>query len=382
MSKLSFLNVAKDIVKQPTVPFNESFPISSLNRFLEDHPKLTQTTDVYGNIFIKFDGSKSSDSPRTILTAHLDHPGFNWIENIDSKTSLFGIYGGINKNLLMNQAVRIYNPTIKNNTRSIRGKIIKLYDSQTSRPTVKVAYSSNVINAISKHSFCCLDLTPWRIFGKKLHARVCDDLVGVAAGLKTLVELSLSEQCLNAGMLLTRAEEVGFAGMLGALNENYLNKKDIYVNIECSSIRAGAVLGGGPIVRVGDRITVFDPDISLALTYCATKLKNTDSKFNFQRKLMDGGACEATPLVRAGYKTGAVAIPLDNYHNDGFTKLKAEIVDIRDVNNLIKLLTTFCKSQVEKESSSILANKSIDKKLTETFSKYKNNFKTSPIITI
>ena len=382
MSNLPFLDLAKDIVTQPTVPFNESFPISSLNRFLEAHPKLTRTTDAYGNIFIKFDGSKSSDSPRSILTAHLDHPGFNWIKNIDSKTSLFGIYGGINKNLLMNQAVRIYNPSIRNNSRSIRGKIINLHDSQTSRATVKVAYSSNVKIAVSKHSFCCLDVTPWRIFGNKLHARVCDDLVGVAAGLKTLADLSLSNQTLNAGILLTRAEEVGFAGMLGALNENYLSKKDVYVNIECSSIRAGAILGGGPIVRVGDRITVFDPNMSLALTNCATILKNTDSNFKFQRKLMDGGACEATPLARAGYKTGAVAIPLDNYHNDGITKLKAEIVDVRDVNNLIKLLTAFCKSQAAKESSIILANKSIDKKLTETFSKYKNNLETSRIHSI
>ena len=382
MSKLSFIDIAKDIVIQPTAPFSEGFPISSLNRFLEVHPKLTRSTDVYGNIFIKFDGSKSADLPRTILTAHLDHPGFKWIENIDSKTSLFGIYGGINKNLLLNQAVRIYNPGISSNGRSIRGKIIKLYDSQQSRPSIKVEYIEKIVNTELKTSFCCLDITPWRIFGNKLHARVCDDLVGVAAGLKTLAELSLSNQSLKAGILLTRAEEVGFAGMLGALNENYLSKKDIYVNIECSSIRAGALLGGGPIVRVGDRITVFDPNLSLALTNCATTLQNTDSNFKFQRKLMDAGACEATPLARAGYQTGAVAIPLDNYHNDGITRLKPEIVDLRDVNNLVKLLTIFCKSQVAKESSITLANKYIDKQLKKTFSRYNSDLKTLPILPI
>ena len=172
---------------------------------------------------------------------------------------------------------------------------------------------------------------------------------GVGVALSTIAGLSISKAQIKAGVLLTRAEEVGFAGMLGALKDNYLSKKDLYVNIECSSIRAGATLGAGPIVRVGDRIKIFNPNLTSALTNCAKYLQNMHSDFCFQRKLMDGGACEATPLVDFGYKTGAVAIPLDNYHNDGVNKLKAEIVDLRDVQNLITLLTTFCLSQAETE---------------------------------
>ena len=94
---------------------------------------------------------------------------------------------------------------------------------------------------------------------------------------------------------------------------------------------------------------------------------------------MDGGACEATPLVTAGFQTGAVAIPLDNYHNDGGTKLKAEIVDLRDVNNLIVLLTTFCLSQSNKESFTSVANQSIYRKMEDTFTRYRQDLKKLPI---
>ncbi|MEE3234523.1 MAG: hypothetical protein VX294_10180 [Candidatus Latescibacterota bacterium] len=379
MSKMSFEDVAKPIVKQPTVPFSEGFPISSIYRFLKDHPKLKHTKDVYGNIFVKYDGTTSSKFPRTILTAHLDHPGFRWIEDIDSKTSLFGIYGGINKNLLINQPVRVYNPLSENSRRSIRGTINKVHNFNNSRSNVEVSFPLKTNKKHLKNSFCCLDITPWRLYGDRLHARACDDLVGVGVALTTIAKLALSNEPIKAGILLTRAEEVGFAGILGTLNENYLSKKDIYVNIECSSIRAGAILGEGPIIRVGDRITVFDPDVSSALTYCADNIQQKNRTFSFQRKLMDGGACEATPLVRAGFQTGAVAIPLDNYHNDGGTKLKAEIVDLRDVNNLIVLLTTFCLSQSNKESFTSVANQSIDRKMEDTFTRYRQDLKKLPI---
>ena len=380
MSKLSFIDVAKPIVKQATVPFSEGFPISSIYEFLRNHPNLKHTKDIYGNIYIKYDGTKSSRFPRTVLTAHLDHPGFRWIADLNSMTSLFGIYGGINKSLLINQPVRVYNPINKNSNRSIRGLITKVNDSNKHRPNIEVTFISKQNLKKLNGSFCCLDITPWRLSGNRLHARVCDDLVGVGAALTTIANLSLSKTPTKVGVLLTRAEEVGFAGILGALNENYLSKTDVYVNIECSSIRAGAILGGGPIVRVGDRITVFDSDLSSILTNCADDLQKNNRNFSFQRKLMDGGACEATPLIRAGLQTGAVAIPLDNYHNDGGTSLKAEIVDLRDVTNLIRLLTEFCLSQVRIGLSADVVNRSIDIKMKDTFNRYIQDLRTQPIL--
>ena len=66
--------------------------------------------------------------------------------------------------------------------------------------------------------------------------------------------------------------------------------------------------------------------------------------FRFQRKLMDGGACEASVLMQAGLRTGAGALPLENYHNNGKKGLRAERIHLDDALNLVKLLIALATS--------------------------------------
>ena len=40
-----------------------------------------------------------------------------------------------------------------------------------------------------------------------------------------------------------------------------------------------------------------------------------DKGFKFQRKLMDTGRCEGSIFSSFNYRTGAISIPLGNYHN-------------------------------------------------------------------
>ena len=95
-----------------------------------------------------------------------------------------------------------------------------------------------------------------------MSGRAIDDLAGAAVALCVLDSLVHQRASVRLGVLLTRAEEVGFVGMLAALDAGFLPRRALYINIECSSVAAGAVLGAGPILRVGDRLWVFDPDIS------------------------------------------------------------------------------------------------------------------------
>ena len=54
---------------------------------------------------------------------------------------------------------------------------------------------------------------------------------------------------------------------------------------------------------------------------------------------MSGGTCEATAFTLFGYETGALAIPLGNYHNvDPDGRLAAEYVSPHDLANLARLL--------------------------------------------
>jgi endoglucanase len=191
--------------------------------------------------------------------------------------------------------------------------------------------------------FAIWDLTPCALEGERIVGTACDDLAGVCVALATM------DCCLEEGVaisvLLTRAEETGFGGMLAALEADRLDREAIYINIECSSCKAGAPLGAGPVIRVGDRRWIFDAGVTGALSRCADDLAQRVDGFSVQRRLMDGGVCEATPLSRSGRATGAVALPLDNYHNDGGKRLRPEAVHLGDAENLVLLLTNLASQR-------------------------------------
>jgi putative aminopeptidase FrvX len=114
------------------------------------------------------------------------------------------------------------------------------------------------------------------------------------------------------------------------------------IGLENSSAKAGAVIGAGPVVRVGDRRSIFDPRVTEFLIGVCRGLEadgKNGTDFQFQRKLMDGGSCETTVFCAAGYEAGAVCLPLGNYHNIGYRgKAGAEYVSLADLQGLIDLL--------------------------------------------
>jgi hypothetical protein len=92
------------------------------------------------------------------------------------------------------------------------------------------------------------------------------------------------------------------------------------------SFPAESPIHGGPIVRVGDRISVFSPELTSAISEVAKGLAGRDATpkasekqftggWKWQRKLMAGGACEASVYCAYGYESTCVCLPLGNYHN-------------------------------------------------------------------
>jgi len=73
-------------------------------------------------------------------------------------------------------------------------------------------------------------------------------------------------------------------------------------------------VGNGPVVRLGDRRTVFHPGYLEVLTGVALK----ELPKRHQRRIMDGGTCEATAAIAYGFPAIGVSVPLGNYHNEGF----------------------------------------------------------------
>jgi endoglucanase len=177
----------------------------------------------------------------------------------------------------------------------------------------------------------------------RISGRVCDDLLGAAAVLATLTEVAERRPAGAAVWgLFTRAEEVGFLGALEAIRLGTVPRGADVLSLECSKALADAPQGGGVIVRVGDRMSIFDPGLTAALATAAGDLAGEDPTFRWQRKLMDGGACEATAFCAAGYRASGLALPLGGYHNasDAEPGIVPETVQVSDYLAEVRLLAT------------------------------------------
>ena len=86
------------------------------------------------------------------------------------------------------------------------------------------------------------------------------------------------------------------------------------VSLEASRTLPGAAIGKGPVVRLGDKRSIFDDSGLQMLSELAQKILPG----KHQRRIMDGGTCEGTAATAFGIPTIALSIPLGNYHNQGF----------------------------------------------------------------
>jgi endoglucanase len=181
------------------------------------------------------------------------------------------------------------------------------------------------------------DLTDFEVVRGHVHARQLDDLAGCAVSL-AVMERVCRDRRLNVRVLLTRAEEIGFGGALGAAADGLIPKRAWIISVEASKALPGVEIGGGPVIRVGDRAKTFDPLAENLLGAARTRLPKSQP---VQRFLMSGGTCEATVFAVFGYHATGVAIPLGNYHNQGpGNRLAPEIVSVKDLSTAVNLIET------------------------------------------
>jgi len=145
--------------------------------------------------------------------------------------------------------------------------------------------------------------------------------------------------------LLTRAEEVGLLGALEAARLGTVPEGALVLSLECSKALADAPQGDGVVIRVGDRATIFDPAFTAALVERAGSVDG----LRWQRKLMDGGMCEASAFGAAGWRTSGLAVPLANYHNaaDDGSGVAPESVLVEDFLSELRLLETLVAEPLE-----------------------------------
>jgi endoglucanase len=162
-------------------------------------------------------------------------------------------------------------------------------------------------------------------------------------------------------LLFTRAEEIGFVGALAACRAGTMPKNARVIALENSRSFDDSPIGGGPIVRVGDRLSIFSPSLTAAVAAVAERIAggppptasqklSSAPAWKWQRKLMAGGACEATCFCAYGYEATCVCLPLGNYHNMGDlaavqagtntspSRVAPEFISLSDFDGLVDLL--------------------------------------------
>jgi len=344
-----YLRLLETLVNLPTAPFVESAVAEFIRDFVEKRSALQLKRDRYGNLLVKYEPArKKKQRGRPLLfAAHMDHPGFIAGGLTDDGLLKAQWHGGVRGNYFKGSRVKFWcddgwrTGTI---VKTIANKT-KLKDARYPDPPPKEVHIK-MRGSVPRGAPGMWGLPDAKITGKRLAARVCDDIAGLAAVLAMLDQLCKQRSTAPAYGFFTRAEEVGFGGALAALDGGTVPKRALVVVVECSKVIPGVEFGGGPVLRVGDRASVFSPDMTAYCQVVADQLTKDKKQFSYQRKLMDGGTCEATPYCVYGYDATCICLPLLNYHNMDTVKGKIapEKIDTRDYLNLIDWFVALAKS--------------------------------------
>lgn len=306
--------------------------IDYIEQFAATRPSLRLSRDRFGNRLIELPGR--SRGPRLVFVAHMDHPGFVAGRMVDDRTLEARFHGGVLNEYVLGAKVRFFDED-----REVPGTVISTIPDQE-RSAYPAGARIRLRRPVRPGSPGMFDQGTGRVRAGKLYSRVCDDLAGVASILTMLDTLQKKRPRTSVAALLTRAEEDGFIGAIASvLHPKLLRKTDRVISIETSAMQPYARQGDGVVLRVGDRTSIFNSAFMYFIHEQAQALAKTDKRFKFQRSLMPGGTCEATVFDAYGYTTGAICVPLGNYHNMDRKRrtIGPEYVDLSDWASMVKL---------------------------------------------
>lgn len=342
----------KQLTSIPTAAGREQRVIAWVETWVKARKNLILKRDQSGNLIITpREGKASRNRKRGVwFTAHLDHPAFVVTNSPDFRGREIELEfrGGVHDPYFHGASIDI----IDSKDRAHRAKIIELDSSAKpfKRIVARLTKKSSTI-AVGDIGRWAIATGPRAVVRKGLlHAPACDDLAAVAAALAALETIMAKKggAAGGVGVLLTRAEEIGFVGAIAACKNKAIPKGTRLLCLENSRSFAESPIGAGPIVRVGDKASVFSPNLTNRVSAIAAAHQAANKNFAFQRKLMPGGTCEATAFATYGYESTCLCLPLGNYHNmvdiDGVqagtvkAKCAAEVISVADYHGLIELL--------------------------------------------
>lgn len=333
------LRIAGQVLQSPTAPVHEEAVQSYLREFVRRRPQLTLRQDGAGNVVIGYSSRGAGRKAPLVMVAHMDHPGF-WVEEVRGKTVELAFKGGVGKpHARVGTRVRFFRTGEREPIGSGRLTAVRYRKRGLFSATARI-----VDGAAEAGGLAMWDLPAFQVRKGLIVSRACDDLLGTAAALCALNEVCRKKpKGVAVQGLFTRSEELGFLGALEAVRLKTVPKNAVVLSLETSKALANAPQGNGVVVRVGDRASIFDPGLTGVLGQAARRLAETDRTFRWQRRLMDGGTCEATVFCAMGYRASGLALPLGNYHNQALgrgqrAQIGPETVSVSDFLCEIRLL--------------------------------------------
>ena len=311
----------------PAAPYFEAGVRTVVELICAEHGLAFQR-DPFGNVIVRL-GNAAAGRP-FVLAAHMDHPGFEVVRPLGSRRWVARFNGGVPNGY--------FHPGIP--VRLLPGDIpARLGRHLGADRQFEIIASRIDLTHRTQPRFAVWELEDFAVRNARIHGRSCDDLIGVAAVLATMIELKRTRSRVHVIGVISRAEEIGFQGALAVADAKLLPKNSLIVSLETSKELPPTKMGQGVILRVGDRSSIFDSAAMRFLGEVAAGLQTKDGRFHFQRALMFGGTCEATAFQEFGYQVAAVCVALGNYHNcHPKGRIAAEYVSLADACGMVRLL--------------------------------------------
>jgi len=338
-SRRQHLEWLLELTQIPTASGREHRVTAWIDRWLAERTGLQTRRDDHGNLEVRLARVTPSFAP-LYFTAHLDHPAFVVTRLLDPARVELEFRGGVGDDYFTNAPVVAFTA----DDRRISGTLTGLSD-RPQEPLKRYLCQLDPGPTLALGDIARWHLPPAEIAGATaatsggaglaspsvscVYTDACDDLAAAAAALAAMDHLlqlaDAGEPIPDVRVLFTRAEEIGFVGAIAACKSAVMPPASRIIALENSRSFADSPIGAGPVVRVGDRVTVFSPSLSAAVAKrceeiggpqpLASQKLSEGPSWKWQRKLMAGGACEASVFCAYAYQSTCVCLPLGNYHN-------------------------------------------------------------------
>jgi putative aminopeptidase FrvX len=340
-----FIRISERLMRCPAAPYHEQLVADEVVRICSENG-LAFSFDAYGNILVSLVSDRKARS--LVLAAHMDHPAFVIRSRLKGGELKSDFLGGVGEKYFPDRLELLLMP----------GRVPARLNKCLSK-TKKQFLIKEESRRLEKPQYAVWALKDFELSDGRIYGRACDDLIGVAAALTTLIQLKRSNRRVNVVAAISRAEEVGFQGALALVRSKILPKSSLIISLETSRELPGVKMGDGVIIRVGDRASIFDSDATRFLSEAAADLAKKNSKFKFQRALMSGGTCEGTAYQEYGFQTAAACMALGNYHNCADNNLiREEFVSVNDGVAMVDLL---CAAATEMKNFNKLKSRLTDR---------------------